>query len=131
MGQQFDFVPAPLVDLGLFCFKLDPSHWEARQHLGEKVMVGSAGGPWDEVRKREQVAAFKGTWENDVFESAGGFVGGRHHRGIGLQALVARTLGRYLSKDVRERMGTGTASLEGVTLEDSVINCMPVRHVMS
>jgi hypothetical protein len=121
-----------LVDLGLFCFKLDPAHWEARQHLSEKVMVGSTGGPWAEdrlFRMGEQLAAVKESWQNDVFKSAGGFVGSGLHLGVGLQALVARTLGRYLSKEVRERMGKGRDSLEALVLDDSILDCTPVRRV--
>jgi hypothetical protein len=130
MQQQFHFEPAPLVDLGLFCFKLDPAHWEARQHLGEKVMVGSTGGPWAEFRTGEQFAALKETWKNDVLESAGGFVGFGVHPGVGLQALVARTLGLYLGKEVRERMGKGKDSLEALVLDNSILDCTPVRRVM-
>jgi len=133
MKQQFNFVPASLVDLGLFCFKLDPAHWKACRHLSEKVMVGSTGGSWAKdplFRMGEQLATRKETWQNDVFKSVGGFAeeSGLHH-GVGLQALVARTLGRYLSKEVRERMGKGTDSLEALVLDDSIVDCTRVRRV--
>lgn len=130
MQEQFGFEPAPLVDLGLFCFHLDPAHWEARQHLGEKVMLGSTGGPWVGLGMGKEVAALKETWENDVCKSARGFVGDRHHAGVGLQALVARTLGWYLPKEVREKMGNGTVSLAAPVLDKSILDCTPARRVM-
>jgi len=125
MNQQFGFTPAPLVDLGLFCFELDPAHWKARQHLDEKVMVGSTGGPWAEFRTRERFAALKETWKNDVLGSVKGFVEPCPHSGVGLQALVARTLGQYLEKEVRATMGKRTDSLETLVLDDSIRDCTP------
>jgi hypothetical protein len=128
MKQQFKFEPTPLIDLGLFCFKLDRAHWEARKLLSEKVMVGSTGGPWAaESTTREQIATLKETWKNDLCESAGRFVPS-DPRGVGLQALVARTLGRYLSKEVRQIMGDGTDRLGAPVLDDAIRDCTPVRR---
>jgi hypothetical protein len=130
MQEQFHFEPAPLVDLGLFCFKLDPAHWEAREYLGEKVMMGSTGGMWVASMTGEQFPALEETWKNDVSESARGFVVSGDHRGVGLQALAARTLGRYLGKEVREKIAKGTDSLEAPELDEVIRDCTPVRPGM-
>jgi hypothetical protein len=112
-----------LIDLGLLCLKLDSAHWEARRNLGEKVMKGSTGGPWVQLGIR---LLFDATWENDAVQSAGEPMESRLHYGVSLQSLVARTLGRYLGKEVRESMRKGEVSLEAAEVED----CTPFHRVM-
>jgi hypothetical protein len=130
MREQFHFAPDPLVDLGLFCYELDP-HWEARQNLDEKVMIGSTGGPWTKLLTGEQFATLKEqTWKNDLPECTGESVDPRVREGVGLQSLVARTLGLYLPKELRESMGKGTVSLGAVVLDESILHCTPVLRVM-